>query len=116
MGDLTDPSPVLEVVIGTIGLVVVMFFHGLGLRFINRRYSAVWVKVGAKTERRVDPMHVAHDEDVRERADDCHDSDVGEGAHERTRRTEDHADHQWRHDPRQIGEFRAASPGTWGPP
>jgi hypothetical protein len=49
VGDLTDPSPVLEVVIGTIGLVVVMFFHGLGLRFINRRYSAVWVRVGADT-------------------------------------------------------------------
>ena len=28
MGDLTNPSPVLEVAIGTVGLVVVMFFHG----------------------------------------------------------------------------------------
>ena len=49
MGDLTNPSPVLEIAIGTIGLVIVMIFHGLGVRFINRRYSAVWVKVDAAT-------------------------------------------------------------------
>jgi hypothetical protein len=51
VGDLTNPSPVLEVAIGTVGLVIVMFFHGAGVRFINRRYSAAWVKVDATTPR-----------------------------------------------------------------
>ena len=49
MGDLTDPGPLLEVAIGTIGLVVVMFFHGISLRFINRHYSAAWVRIDATT-------------------------------------------------------------------
>ena len=49
MGDLTDPEPLLEVAIGTIGLVVVMFFHGISLRFINRHYSAAWVRIDATT-------------------------------------------------------------------
>jgi hypothetical protein len=49
VGDLTNPEPLLEVAIGTAGLVVVMFFHGISIRFINRHYSAVWVKVDATT-------------------------------------------------------------------
>ena len=49
MGDLTDPGPLLEVAIGTIGLVAVMFFHGISLRFINRHYSAAWVRIDATT-------------------------------------------------------------------
>ena len=49
MGDLTNSHPVLEIAIGTIGLVIVIVivFHGTGVRLINRRYSAVWVKVHA---------------------------------------------------------------------
>ena len=49
VGDLTNPSPVLEIAIGTIGLVIVMIFHGTSVRLINRHYSAVWVKVDAAT-------------------------------------------------------------------
>jgi hypothetical protein len=49
VGDLTDPEPLLEVAIGTIGLVVVMFFHGISVRYINRYYSAVWVRIDATT-------------------------------------------------------------------
>jgi hypothetical protein len=49
--DLTNPEPVLEVAIGTLGLVIVMFFHGIGVRFINRHYSAAWVRVDATTPR-----------------------------------------------------------------
>ena len=49
MGDLTNSHPVLEIAIGTIGLVIVIVFHGTGVRLINRRYSAVWVKVDAAT-------------------------------------------------------------------
>jgi hypothetical protein len=49
VGDLNNPSPLLEVAIGTVGLVVVMFFHGIGVRFINRHYSSHWVRVDATT-------------------------------------------------------------------
>jgi hypothetical protein len=49
VGDLTNPSPLLEVAIGTIGLVIVMFFHGIGVRFINRHYSSRWVRIDATT-------------------------------------------------------------------
>jgi len=49
VGELTDPGPLFEIAIGTIGLVVVMFFHGIGVRFINRHYSTAWVKVDATT-------------------------------------------------------------------
>ena len=46
---MINPSPVLEIAIGTIGLVIVMIFHGTSVRFINRHYSAVWVMVDAAT-------------------------------------------------------------------
>jgi hypothetical protein len=49
VGELADPGPLFEIAIGTIGLVVVMFFHGIGVRFINRHYSTAWVKVDATT-------------------------------------------------------------------
>jgi hypothetical protein len=49
VGDLTNPSPVLEVAIGTIGLVIVMFFHGTGVRFINKHYSTAWVRLDPST-------------------------------------------------------------------
>jgi hypothetical protein len=49
VGELTDPGPLFEIAIGTIGLVVVMFFHGIGVRFINRHYSTAWVKIDATT-------------------------------------------------------------------
>jgi len=49
LGDISNPNPLLEVAIGTVGLVAVMFFHGIGIRFINRRYSAAWVRVDANT-------------------------------------------------------------------
>jgi Ion channel len=49
VGDLTNPSPVLEIAMGIIGLVIVMIFHGTGIRFINRHYSAFWVRVDSAT-------------------------------------------------------------------
>jgi hypothetical protein len=49
VGDLTNSSSVLEVAIGTVGLVIVMFFHGAAVRLINHHYSAAWVRVGAAT-------------------------------------------------------------------
>jgi hypothetical protein len=43
--DLTTPDPLLEVAIGTIGLTMIIFVHGAGIRMINRRFSDAWVQV-----------------------------------------------------------------------
>ena len=68
MGDLTDPGPLLEIAIGTIGLVVIIFFHGISIRFINRRFSAAWVRVDATTPHwRVNLMLAADDRRLRGR-------------------------------------------------
>ena len=42
---MNQPDPILEVAFGMLGLVLVMFVHGAGIRLINRHYSAAWVKV-----------------------------------------------------------------------
>jgi hypothetical protein len=49
MGSLEQGGPFLEVTIGTIGLVVIMFLHGTAMRLINRGFSAVWVRFDAAT-------------------------------------------------------------------
>ena len=47
--ELQDPSPVLEIIAGTIGLVVIIFVHGVGIRLINRHFSDAWVRVTPAT-------------------------------------------------------------------
>lgn len=49
MDRFLDPSPVLELALGTVGLVVVMIVHGFGVRLINRFYSSVWIRVDERT-------------------------------------------------------------------
>jgi Ion channel len=49
--DLTTPDPLLEVAIGTIGLTMIIFVHGAGIRMINRRFSDAWVQVTPQTAR-----------------------------------------------------------------
>ena len=49
MSELEQPSPLLELVAGTIGLIVVIFVHGVGMRLINRHFSDAWVRVTPTT-------------------------------------------------------------------
>lgn len=42
-----EPHPLLEVAIGVVALVVVILFHGVCMRVINRRFSHAWVRVRA---------------------------------------------------------------------
>jgi hypothetical protein len=45
-GELAVP---VEVAVGTVGLIVVIFVHGVGIRTINRRFSNAWVSVTPQT-------------------------------------------------------------------
>ena len=44
-------NPVFEVLVGVLILVVVIFVHGIGMRRVNRRFSAAWAQVGPTTPR-----------------------------------------------------------------
>jgi hypothetical protein len=48
---MAAPSPLIELLVGTIGLIVIIFLHGIGIRVINRRFSDAWVHVGTATPR-----------------------------------------------------------------
>lgn len=43
------PFPLLEILVGLIGMIVVIFVHGTGIRWITRRFSALWVHVTPRT-------------------------------------------------------------------
>jgi hypothetical protein len=49
MNELENPSPVLEIAIGTVGIIFIIFVHGLGMRGITRRFNDVWVQVTPET-------------------------------------------------------------------
>ena len=50
-GGLAGPNPVIEVLAGTIGLVMIIIIHGAGIRIANRRFSQAWVNVNAYSDR-----------------------------------------------------------------
>jgi hypothetical protein len=43
------PEQLLEVLVGTLGLIMIIFVHGTSIRFINRHFSQRWVHVSART-------------------------------------------------------------------
>ena len=45
MDELSAPHPVLELVVGTLIMIVIIFIHGAGLRTINQQFSKAWIKV-----------------------------------------------------------------------
>jgi hypothetical protein len=49
VNELEAPAPVLELFTGIVGLIVIIFVHGTGVRYINRRFSDAWVRVGPAT-------------------------------------------------------------------
>ncbi|MDW6025094.1 ion channel [Mesorhizobium sp. BAC0120] len=49
MDELSFPHPVLELILGTIVMIVIIFVHGLGLRTINQKFSKAWVQVNDAT-------------------------------------------------------------------
>lgn len=50
-GSVTTPSPVVEVMVGLAGLVVIIFVHGAGIRIVTRHFSNRWVRVTPSTRR-----------------------------------------------------------------
>ncbi|RUU44976.1 MULTISPECIES: ion channel [unclassified Mesorhizobium] len=49
MDDLSGPTPVLEIVVGTLFMIVIIFVHGTGIRIINQRFSKSWIRVTEAT-------------------------------------------------------------------
>jgi hypothetical protein len=49
MSELENPSPILELIAGTVGLIVIIFVHGVGIRMINRRFNDAWVRMTPST-------------------------------------------------------------------
>jgi hypothetical protein len=45
------PKAVIEVAVGTIGLILIIILHGAGIRFANRRFNEAWIHVDARTPR-----------------------------------------------------------------
>jgi hypothetical protein len=46
---LSAPEPVLEIAVGTVFLIVIIFVHGAGIRIINRRFSKSWIRMTRTT-------------------------------------------------------------------
>jgi hypothetical protein len=49
MNELSTPNPVLELVLGTLTMIVIIFVHGVGIRAINRQFSKSWIHVSDTT-------------------------------------------------------------------
>jgi len=49
MDELSTPKPFLEIALGTLIMIVVIFVHGAGIRTINRRFSESWIHVNETT-------------------------------------------------------------------
>ncbi|TIM11621.1 MAG: two pore domain potassium channel family protein [Mesorhizobium sp.] len=49
MDEGSAPKPVLEIVFGTLIMIVIIFVHGAGIRTINQRFSESWVHVNDTT-------------------------------------------------------------------
>ncbi len=49
MDELSTTKPVLEIAVGTLILIVVIFVHGAGIRVINRRFSKSWIHMTRST-------------------------------------------------------------------
>jgi hypothetical protein len=47
--DLSTPKPVLEIFVGTLFLIVVIFVHGVDIRSISRQFSKSWSHVTSTT-------------------------------------------------------------------
>ncbi|MBB3146356.1 hypothetical protein FHS21_002771 [Phyllobacterium trifolii] len=49
MDELSTTKPVLEIAVGTLILIIVIFVHGAGIRVINRRFSRSWIHMTRST-------------------------------------------------------------------
>ena len=49
MDELSAPNPLVEIALGTLALIIIIFVHGAGIRTINQRFSKAWIHVDAAT-------------------------------------------------------------------
>lgn len=48
MDEFSTPHPFLELVLGTIIMIFIIFVHGAGLRTINQRFNASWIQLSER--------------------------------------------------------------------
>lgn len=48
MDEFSTPHPFLELVLGTIIMILIIFVHGAGLRAINQRFNASWIQLSER--------------------------------------------------------------------
>lgn len=49
MDHVTDLRPLVELLVGLLILVLIIFVHGTGIRFINRGFNRAWLTVTVAT-------------------------------------------------------------------
>nr|WP_246737538.1 hypothetical protein [Nordella sp. HKS 07] len=49
MDELSAPNPVLEIFLGTLIMIVIIFVHGVGIRTINQHFSKSWIHMNSAT-------------------------------------------------------------------
>jgi hypothetical protein len=42
-------NPLLELILGTFGMIPIIFVHGIGIRFINQRFIGSWIQISEVT-------------------------------------------------------------------
>ena len=51
MEALLTSQPILETILGIVGIILVIFVHGIGIRIINQRFFESWIRVSEITPR-----------------------------------------------------------------
>ncbi|MDQ0323825.1 hypothetical protein QO002_006032 [Pararhizobium capsulatum DSM 1112] len=49
MTELSTPGPMMEMLLGTLIMIVIIFVHGVGIRMINLHFSRTWAHMHANT-------------------------------------------------------------------
>jgi hypothetical protein len=49
MDDQISPNPILEILVGVLILIIIIIVHGMGMRLVNRHFSAAWAQLTPAT-------------------------------------------------------------------
>lgn len=51
MDDLSNPGPLLEIAVGTLGMILIVFVHGAGIRSVSSRFNRSWIRLSEREGR-----------------------------------------------------------------
>ena len=49
MDALFSSKPMVEIILGTLGMIVIIFVHGIGIRIINQNFIGYWIEISEIT-------------------------------------------------------------------